>query len=118
MVASLMYSNTRGESPGDARSSVFGVLTVLCDHAEQRRREVPVLQLNERHKVGVVVAIVPRQDAVILREGCDGTRCVGAVAVSALAFYTSQLHRQCIDKPLELQSVIRAQTDPVKSMHT
>jgi len=53
-------------------------------HSSAVAREVPVIQLDERHKVGVVVAIVPHQDAVILREGCDGTRCVGAVALSAL----------------------------------
>jgi len=83
-----------------------------------RRREVPVIQLDEHHKVGVVVAMVPHQDAVILREGCDGTRCVGAVAVSALATSIGQLRRQCVDEPLELQSVIHAQTDPVKSILT
>ena len=90
---------------------------VLCDHAEQppsrgtRNSARRASQSRGRRRNGPP----PGRGHPT---GCDGTRCVGAVAVSAVAASIDQLRRQCVDEPLELQSVIHAQTDPVKSILT
>jgi hypothetical protein len=85
----------------------------------QRRRGVPVVHLDERHKVGVVAVIVLHQDAVVLqaddrdpvaevlREGCDPeTECGAWAQLLSRPWRLAPVHR--VDGPLGFPLIIYA----------